>query len=882
MKTLRTFLVRLRGLLPDKYRELDRSDEIEANLQLHIDDNLRRGMTPEASRREAMLKLGGLESTKEAYRDRATLPFVENLLRDVRFAVRQVRKNPGFACTAVLTLALGMCASIAIFAFVDAALVKPLPYKNPEQLVGVYEKLEKVCPLCNLSYLDYLDWKRLNTVFSDFDAYNHQGLMQKTSAGTRPAFCTRVTDGFFKTLGVSPVLGRDFRPGEDQRSAPRTTIVSYSKWQKDYGGKADVLGKVVVLNGEAVTIIGVLPRSFHFAPSEPTDYWVTMHASSECDLRRSCHSLYGIARLKPGVTFQTALAEVTAIAGRLEQQYPGTNREQGANLSPLTEVILGSIRPILLVLLSGACLLLLIAAINVTSLLLVRTESRGRELAIRSGLGASASRITLQFAIEGLVLVTLGTALGLTSAYWAMRLLKGLISENALLGMPYLSDLGLNARVLAFAGLIAFLSGLLFSLAPVVSSSLADARQHLPEGGRGSSSRVWRRLGSSLVIVELATGVVLLAGAGLLGQSLYHLLRVKLGIQPDHVVLIDVAVPPTGYSKDEQLLALTRKIVAGASSLPGVKSIGISTKSPVTYAGNTTWFKIIGRPWHGEHNDTPFISVTPDYLQTIGATLLRGRYFSDMDDAARPRVVIVNEAFVRQFFPHEDPIGKQLSPLSDPPKPIEIVGEVRDIKESAIDSETRPTLYYPFAQETDTYFSVAALSSGADPSVLSALPGIIRKIDPDLVVMRPRSMTQQIADSQSAYIHRSVAILVGAFALCALLLGVIGLYGVIAYSVGLRTREVGVRMALGAQRGAIYGLILSEAGRLIALGLFLGVLCSIGAARLIRGLLFGVTGWDAPTLISVAAIMSVCALAASFAPARRAASLNPVAALRAE
>jgi macrolide transport system ATP-binding/permease protein len=391
MKTLRTFLVRLRGLLPDKYRELDRSDEIEANLQLHIDDNLLRGMTSEAARREAMLKLGGLESTKEAYRDQATLPFVENLLRDLRFAIRQLCKNPGLACTAVLTLALGMCASIAIFAFVDAALVKPLPYKNPEQLVGVYENVEKVCPLCNLSYLDYLDWKRLNTVFSDFDAYRDQGFMQKTSAGTRPAFCTRVTDGFFKTLGVSPILGRDFRTGEDQRSAPRTAILSYSKWQKDHGGKDDVLGQVVILNGEAVTIIGVLPRGFHFAPSEPTDYWVTMHASSECDLRRSCHSLYGVARLKPGVTFQAALAEVTAIAGRLEQQYPGTNREQGANLSPVTEVILGSIRPILLVLLSGACLLLLIAAVNVTSLLLVRTESRGRELAIRSGLGASAA-----------------------------------------------------------------------------------------------------------------------------------------------------------------------------------------------------------------------------------------------------------------------------------------------------------------------------------------------------------------------------------------------------------------------------------------------------------------------------------------------------------
>lgn len=880
MKTLRAFFARLTGLLPNSRNDVDRAAEIEANLQLHIDDNIRQGMTPERARREAMLKLGGLEPTKEAYRDQATFPLFENLIRDMRFAVRQLRKNAGFTITAVLMLALGMCASVAIFAFVDAALLKPLPYKDPKRLVGVYEKLEKVCPLCNLSYPDFLDWKRQNTVFSAFDVYNRQGFMLKTASGSQRAFATRVSDGFFRTLGVSPILGRNFRAGEDQLAAPRTVILSYSVWQRSYGGAADVLGKSVILNDDATVIIGVLPRDFHFAPSEPTDYWVTMHASSECDLRRSCHSLYGVARLKDGVSFQTALADVTEIAGRLEKQYPGSNKEQGANLSPLSEVISGTVRPILLVLLAGACLLLLIAAVNVASLLLVRTESRMRELAIRSGLGASAARITGQFVAEGLVLVGMGSVLGVASAYWTMQILTGLISSDMLLSMPYLNGLGLTPRVLAFAGLIALFAAVLFSFTPTVSLSLSEIRQRLSEGSRGSSGNTWRRLGSKLVVVELATAVVLLAGAGLLGQSLYRLLTVKLGLQPDHLVVINVAAPNTRYSKDPQAIELERKVIAEVSAIPGVNSLGIATKSPVSYQGNTTWFKIAGRPWYGEHNDTPFVCVTPDYFKTIGATLLRGRYFNESEDSTKPLVAIVNQTFARQFFPNEEPLGKRLLPLSDPAVPTEIVGLVEDIKEGPLDSETRPTLYYPFTQNTDTYFFLFARTTGAESSVVPAMSAAIHKIDPEIVTMRGQTMSEQI--SQSAYIHRSLALLVGGFAGLALLLGVIGLYGVIAYSVSQRTREIGVRMALGAERTNVYRLILKDAGGLIAFGVVLGILCSIGAAHLMESILFGVTSRDVPTLASVAVILSCSALLASFIPARRAASLNPVEALRAE
>ncbi len=843
-KKLRVFLARMRGLV--RGSQDTTGDDIETNLQLHIDENIARGMSLEEARRDAVLQLGGLASAKEAYRDQATLPVIEDLLRDLRFAVRQLRKHPGFTSTAVATLGLGVCASVAIFAFVDAAFFRPLPYKDPQRLVGVYEKIEKYCPLCNVSYPDYLDYKAQNTVFSDLAVYQHNGMMLRTAAGAVPAFCTRVSAGFFRTLGVSPKVGRDFRPDDDKASAAPTAILSYGKWQRDFGGKESALGQTVLLDGAATQIIGVLPSDFHFAPSEPSDYWVALQAHTECDLRRSCHGLYGVARLKPGVTFETALADVVTIAKRLEKQYPGSNKEQGANLAPLTEVVFGAIRPILRVLQAGAILLLLIATVNVSSLLLVRTESRGRELAIRRGLGASAARIGRQFVIEGLVLVSLGTGLGLSGAYFVTRLLQGLLSQEALLRMPYLNDLGFHRNVWLFACAVALFAACWFSAIPIISSRLANTRERLAEGGRGASSMVWRRVGSSLVVTELAIGVILLGGAGLLAESLHHLLKVELGIEPDHVVLVDVAVPQKTYPKDEQVVALARKMLGNVSVLPGVRSAAIATKSPVTFAGNTTWFKIVGRAWHGEHNGTPLIGISPDYLQTMGATLLRGRAFNDNDRATSANVAIVNETFARQYFPHEDVIGKQISPLRDPPAPIEIVGEVRDIKEASLESETRATLYYPFSQATETYFSLAARCAGGDTQVLAAMPDAIHKIAPDVLVMQPRTMPEQIGESESAYAHRSLALLVGGFAGFALVLSVIGLYGVIAYSVSLRTREVGVRIALGAQRGNVYRLVLSDAGKLILFGLLVGAACSVEAARLMRSLLFGVTSRDAP------------------------------------
>jgi macrolide transport system ATP-binding/permease protein len=808
--------------------------------------------------------------------------FLENLLHDVRFAIRQLRKNLGFTSTAIVMLALGMCASVAIFAFVDATLVKPLPYQSPSRLVGVFESI----PLfrqSNLSYPDYLDWKKLNSVFSSLDVYQRNGFLLSTPAGAQPVRGVRISDGFFRTLGISPVLGRDFYTGEDLPGVQRTVLLSYAGWQRMYGGKRDVLGRAVILDGDPNIIIGVLPREFHFAPAEPAEFWTALHASGSCDVRRSCHGLYGVGRLKDGVSIRTALANVTSIAKQLEKQYPDSNRSQGAAVASLSDVIVGNVRPLLLVLLSGAGLLLLIATVNVASLLMVRSESRRREIAVRSSLGASPARIIRQFVTEGLVLVATGSVLGLAFASWAMQLLARLVPADMMARMPFWHGLGLNARVLAFAGMISLLAAVLFSITPTLHLSMSEAHEGLAEGSRGSAGNTWRRLGSRLVVVELATAMVLLVGAGLLGKSLYRLLRVDIGLRPDRLVTLQIAAPDSGYARGQQAMALERQIVSRIENLPGVESVGVSHLGlPLDGNGNTSWFRVMGRPWHGEHNEAPERDVSSGYFTALGAKLVRGRYFTEGEDASKPRVVIVNQALARQYFAGEDPIGKQLSYTTNPPKPMEIVGIVEDIKEGPLDIATPPVLYIPFNQSASNDFGVVVRTSQAEQSLLPKLAAIIREIDPGIVTYAGATMRDRIQNSPSAYLHRSSAWLVGGFAVLALLLGVVGLYGVIAYSVNQRTREIGVRMALGAQRSSVYGLILKEAGWLTAVGIVIGLMCSVAAATLMRGLLFEVHSWDVPTLAAVATVLGVSALLASYIPAHRAASVNPVEALRAE
>lgn len=804
------------------------------------------------------------------------------ILQDFRYALRQLRNSPGFACTAVLVLTLGMCASVCIFAFVDAALIKPLPYKDPNRLVDVTESVPMI-PRANLSYPDYLDWKKLNTVFSSMEAYNGTGYLLRTPSGTEPVPGIRVSDGFFRTLGVTPILGRDFYAGEDLPAAPRTVILSYAGWQKRFGGRKKVVGETVSLSGIPHEIVGVLPQEFQFAPQGGTEFWTTLHASDPCSVRRSCHGLNGIGRLKDGVSVEMARANMVTIARQLELQYPNDNRGQGASVESLYKVFVADVRPILLVLLGGAGLLFVIACVNVSSLLLVRSESRKREIAVRGALGASRSRLVRQFITEGMALMAASTLLGVVAADGAMQILTRLISKDMLDGMPYLAGLGLNLHVLVFAGSIALVAAILFSLAPVVRLPLTKLREGLTEGGRGYAGTLWRSFGAKLVVVELAIAVVLLVSAGLLGKSFYHLLRVEIGFQPDHLATVAVALSETTYAKDEQVVAVGKQITNRIANLPGVESVGITSVLPVSFNGNTTWIRIVGQPYNGEHNEVNQRDVSSALFTTLRAKLLRGRYFSDAEDASKPRVVLINQALARKYFPGQDPIGKKLGDTDLSPKSVsEIIGIVEDVKDGSLDSEIWPAVYYPYNQSPDSYFSLVVRTSQSERSILPALVAAVHEVDPGIGTMNEMTMSDKINNSETAYLHRSSAWLVGGFASLALLLGVVGLYGVIAYSVTQRTREIGVRMALGAQRGSVYQLIMKEAGWLAGIGIGAGLLCSIATASLIRGLLFGVRSWDAATLVAVSVVLTISALLASYIPARRAARVDPMVALRYE
>ncbi|HEX4322591.1 MAG TPA: ABC transporter permease [Acidobacteriaceae bacterium] len=844
-------------------------------------DFLADGMTRKDARREARRQFGNAERLKERSTEVIGFRF-ETVAQDLRFALRQLRNNPGFAITAVLILALGIGASVAIFGFVDAALIKPLPYANPNRLVGVYEYTQQ-CPLCNLSYEDYIDWKKQNHSFASLEAWGYNSYLFSTAKGTEPVPGVRVSDGFFHALGVTPALGRDFYAGESTPGAPRTVLLSYAAWQTRFGGQRDAIGRTITLSDNSYTIIGVLPREFHFAPRGRADFWTTLHDPNGCEKRRGCHNLYGLARLRDDATVATALADAKAIAQHLEIQYPNSNRGQGANVVPLSAAIVGNIRPILLVLLGGATLLLLIACINVSSLVLLRAEGRKREIAVRGALGASRVRLMGQFATEGVLLVAVGTLLGIGVASFAMQALSHLISKPMMESMPYLQGLSLNLHSFIFAVLLALFAAILFSLAPILRLPLGQVREGLADGGRGSVGKAWRSLGANLVVVELATAVVLLAGAGLLAKSFYKLLHVEVNFNTDHLAMVNVEAPDNIYGKAPKSLQLDRDVIARLSSLPGVLSVGLSTDPPLTCNCDTTWFRVLGRPWNGEHEEAPERDVTPDYFKTLQAKMIRGRSYLETDDKSKPHYVIVNQAMARQFFPGQDPIGKKIGDLDLSPDSLrQIVGVVDDIREGELDSQIRPVIYYPMFQGPDDGFTVIVRTAQSPESMLPAITAAIHQIDPAIGTSNETTMQAQIDGSATAYLHRVAAYLVGGFAALALLLGVVGLYGVIAYSVSQRTREIGVRMALGAPRSSVYGLILKEAGWLTGAGVVLGLAGSVASATLMRKLLFGTAAWDAGTLVSVAIVLGCSAMLASFIPAHKAAGVDPAVALRAE
>jgi len=839
------------------------------------------GMSRESARYASARRFGNATRIRERSHEIVGFP-AETVLQDVRFALRQMTRNPGYAMLAVLILAIGMGVSVAIFGFVDAALIEPLPYAQPGRLVAVDESGEAF-PRSNLSLLDYKDWKRLNKSLGSLDVYTGMGYLLHSSSGTEPVPAARVSDGFFDTLGVHAMLGRTFLAGEDQPGRAKIVVLAYGAWLKRFGGRRDIVGRSVNLSGEDYTIVGVLPREFAFAPRGGTEVWAPLLDPTPCEKRRSCHNLDGVGRLREGVTEQSALADLKGIAAQLEIQYPDSNRHQGASLIPLSELIVGNIRPVLLILLCGAGLLLIIACINVASLLLVRSEARRREVAVRGALGATPARLARQFVTEGLLLAASGCAAGALVAVWLMSLLTRVVPKDMADALPFLATVALNAHTVSFAAAITLLAALLLAATPTLRLSFQPIREGLGEGGRSMAGRVWRRLGANLVVVELAVAVVLLVGAGLLGQSLFRLLHVEIGFDPNHLAIVQMMAPDNAYPRDEQRVALYREILRRVSALPGVQSAGMTTTLPVNCNCNTDWIRIVGKPFHGEHNEVDERDVTPKYLSTLKATLVRGRAITEDDAGDKPKVIVINQTLASKYFPGEDPIGKIIgNGALDPKSMRQIVGVVRDIRESALDGDVWPTEYQALYQGPDSFIALLVRTSQDEAAMLPVLVRTLHEIDPNLGAYGEETMNQAIGDTQAALMHRFSTWLVAGFAGIALVLGVVGLYGVVAFSVGQRTREIGVRMALGARRGAVYGLVMRQAGWLTAAGLAIGLACSIGTSLLIRSLLFGVTAWDIPTLAGVALVLATAAIAASFVPAHRAASVNPTDALRAE
>ncbi len=839
------------------------------------------GMAPTHARSEAARRFGNATLLRE--QSHGVVAFrAETVLQDLRYAFRQLRQNPGFALTAILILALGMGVSVAIFGFVDAALLQPLPFDAPNRLMSVDER-SAAFPRSNLSREDYEDWKRMNKSFSAIEVYTGMGYLLASSSGAEPIPAARVSDGFFRTLGVKPMLGRVFLPGDDRPGQAKIVLLSYGTWLKRFGGRKDVVGQSVSMSGDSYTIVGVLPREFAFAPRGDADVWTPLLDKNGCEKRRSCHNLDGIGRLRDGVTMQAALQEMTAIAAQLAKQYPGSNQGQSASVMPLTELIEGDMRPILLTLLAGAGLLLLIACVNVASLLLVRSEARKREIAVRGALGATRTRLGRQFVTEGLLLAFVGCCAGLGIAGWLMTVMRQLIPRAVADGIPFLGLVGLNAHTGIFAGGIALLAALLMAATPVLRLSFQDIREGLGDGNRAAAGRFWRRMGANLVVVELSIAMVLLVGAGLLGKSFYRLLHVETGIDVTHLGTVQVMAPDNIYPKDAQQVALIREINRRLGSLPGVQSVGMTSMLPVQCNCNTDWIRIVGKPFHGEHNEVDEREITPEYLPTLKARLVRGRLFTEDDDKSKSQKIVINEALARKYFPGEDPIGQKIGNGDLDPKSMrEVIGVIANVREGALDQDVWPAEYQSMYYGPDTFFSVVVRTSQDEKAILPLMVKTLHQIDPSLGVYGEIAMTDQINNTQSALLHRFATWLVGGFAVIALVLGVVGLYGVVAYSVSQRTREIGVRMALGAQRRAVYGMVMRQAGWLTGLGVVIGLACAVGASMLMRRILFGVAAWDVPTLAGVAIVLGTASLAASFLPARRAASVNPTEALRAE
>ncbi|HEY0006257.1 MAG TPA: ABC transporter permease [Pyrinomonadaceae bacterium] len=811
---------------------------------------------------------------------------MSSLLQDLRYGFRMLFKRPGSTFVLILTLALGIGANTAIFTVVDAALLRSLPYTEPEQLVHLWEtKPQQEFAEREASYPDYLDWKQQGDVFEQIGGYTERSFALSGQERTERVLGASVTASFFDVLGVKPVEGRTFLEGEDRPGAERVALLSYGLWQRRFGSDPAINGKRITLNGNSYTIVGVLPASFHFAKVGAAELWTPLDPVPQQLERRYFHWLNVVARLKPGTSLATAESRMRAVASGIEQSDPQSHAGTSIKLVPLQEEIVGPIKPILFVLLGAVGLVLLIACVNVANLLLVKSTTRKKEIAIRVALGASRWRLMRQLLTESLLLSALGGALGLVLALWSVDLLVAAIPPAQLALMPYLQDLSLNGQVLGFTCALSLLTGVLFGLTPALEISRPDLQEAMKEGGRSSGSRSTNRMRNILVVSEIALALVLLVGAGLLMRSLVQMLRVDPGFRTENLLTMKLSLPAARYSEDSQAVRFHQELLKRVETLPGVKAVATVSNLPLSGDGGTGIPQIVGRtqPENSNWGESHLRNISTGYFSLMGIPLIKGRFFTEEDKAGAQGVLIVNQTFASRIFPNENAVGQRVTFkfTADQP-PFEIVGVVGDEKVTSLDARTTPVIYFPYQQGPDSTIGLV-IRTGSDPSSLtSAVRHEVQALDQEIPLYSVMTMEQLINDAPATFMRRYPAYLIGIFACVALLLAVVGIYGVISYMVSQRTHEIAIRMALGAQRSDVLKLVLKQGMMLAASGVLLGLLGALALTRMLSSLLFGISARDPLTFLSVAALLLLVALVACYMPARKAMKVDPMTALRYE
>jgi putative ABC transport system permease protein len=807
---------------------------------------------------------------------------MNSIIKDVKFALRGLLKHPGFTAIAVVTLALGIGGSTSIFTVVNAALLRGLPYKSPDRLYHLWEQTPKQeFPKREFSYPDYQDYQQ-NNVFEGLAAYTGGGAILSGQGDPESLNAPRVNAAFFNVLGVDPFLGRTFQSGEDNQNGPRVTVLTYGLWQRRFGADPNVIGRGLTINGDSYTVIGVLPSTFQFA-LRPADLFLPYQPTQNQLTRRFMHGTNLIGRLKAGKTADEAQSELNLIAGRIEQQFNDSHAGVKARVVPLQEEVVGNVRPILLVLLAAVGFVLLIACANVASLLLTRSLSRQKEVAIRSALGASRWRVIRQLLTESILLSLAGGVAGLLIAYWGVPALVSVLPQSQLSAMPFLTSLHIDTGILAFSVALSLLTGLIFGLAPALQSSKLDLNEALKEGGRQTSAGAGHRLRSAMVVTEIALAVVLLVGAGLMMKSLLRLLQTNIGFQTDNLLTMTVILPPAKYTETNQQINFNDQLRQRVQSLPGVVGAGTVNILPVN-SGNTTRFYIDGDPIPapGKETEANIRTISDDYFKTLGVPLVAGRMFDERDGADKPGVVIIGKTIADRMFAGRDPVGMRLRYSSFQGDPDLIVGVVGDVKITGVDEAVKPVLYYPFRQSSSIFANLVARTN-SDPNTLAgAIRNEVRTLEPDAAILNVRTMDDMIAQTPASFMRRFPALVISIFAGVALLLASIGIYGVVSYSVSQQTHYIGVRMALGASPSDILKMVLKQGLVLALLGVGIGVGAALGLMRLLSTLLYQVSATDVGTFTIVTGTLFVVALLACFLPARRATKVDPLVALRYE